>query len=77
MVVIHLPTGPCAAFKMSSSRHVGEIKGHGTATGHVPELILNNFTTRLGRRVGRFVGSMFPHVSVRGPTDAGWLDATP
>ena len=62
-MIIHLPEGPTAAFKMSSSKHVGDIKGHGNATGHVPELILNNFTTRLGRRVGRLLGSLFPHVS--------------
>ena len=34
--------------------HVGEV------TAHNPELILNNFTTRLGRRFGRFFGSMYP-----------------
>ena len=25
------------------------------------KIILNNFTTRLGHRVGRFLGSLFPH----------------
>jgi ribosome production factor 1 len=39
-----------------------KIEGHGKPTSHVPELILNNFGTRLGRRTGRFLGSMFPHV---------------
>ena len=31
----------------------------GRKTSHQPEIILNNFTTRLGRRVGRMLGSMF------------------
>ena len=30
-----------------------KIRGHGTPTGHRPELILNNFNTRLGHRMGR------------------------
>merc|ERR1712127_750918 len=34
---------------------------HGSATSHVPELVLNGFGTRLGHRVGRFLGSIFPH----------------
>ena len=63
LLVCHLPAGPTAAFKLSSGRLVEDIAGHGRQTGHVPEIILNNFTTRLGRRVGRILGSMFPHVS--------------
>ena len=31
----------------------GEVQNHGNPTGHKPELVLNNFTTRLGHRVGR------------------------
>ncbi len=38
---------------------------HGNVTAHQPEIILNNFNTRLGHRVGRFLGSFFPHVSSR------------
>ena len=33
---------------------------HGRATSHFPELILNNFSTRLGHRVGRMFASVFP-----------------
>ena len=29
-------------------------QGHGKPTRHRPELILNNFSTRLGHRVGRY-----------------------
>lgn len=28
-------------------------QNHGNPTGHIPELVLNNFATRLGHRVGR------------------------
>jgi ribosome production factor 1 len=61
MLVIHLPIGPTAYFKLSSFQAGATIPGHGKPTSHIPELILNNFGTRLGRRVGRFLGSLFPH----------------
>ena len=34
-------------------------QGHGRPTSHKPELILNNFDTMLGRRVGRLFASLF------------------
>ena len=54
--------GPTAYFKISNITIPSDIANHGKSTGHIPELILNNFTTRLGRRTGRFLGSLFPHV---------------
>ena len=36
-------------------------QGHGRATSHKPEVILNNFTTRLGHSVGRMFAALFPH----------------
>ena len=60
-VISKLPDGPTAYFKISNVvRSVG-IANHGTKTSHNPEIILNNFTTRLGHRLGRFLGSLFPH----------------
>ena len=61
LLVIKLPLGPTAAFKLRSVVRAGDISGHGASTAHVPELILNNFGTRLGRRIGRVLGSLFPH----------------
>jgi ribosome production factor 1 len=61
LIVTHLPHGPTAFLKVSSFVAGEKIPGHGRPTSHVPELILNNFKTRLGRRVGRFLGSLFPH----------------
>ena len=34
----------------------------GRPTSHIPEILLNNFNTRLGHRLGRLLGSLFPHV---------------
>lgn len=57
---IHLPEGPTFYFSVSSLIYKDRIQGHGRATDHVPELILNNFTTRLGSTVGRLFQSLFP-----------------
>lgn len=35
------------------------LQGHARATSHRPELVLNNFDTRLGHRVGRMFASLF------------------
>eukprot|EP00116_Pleurobrachia_bachei_P003228 sb/3463490/ len=36
-----------------------QLKRHGNATTHRPEVILNNFSTRLGHSIGRMMGSLF------------------
>jgi ribosome production factor 1 len=56
-----LPEGPTALFKLTNILMGKEIYNHGSKTDHLPELVLNNFSTRLGHRVGRFLGSLFPH----------------
>ncbi|XP_007944379.1 ribosome production factor 1 [Orycteropus afer afer] len=62
LVLSHLPHGPTAHFKMSSVRLRKEIKRRGKdPTEHIPEVILNNFTTRLGHSIGRMFASLFPH----------------
>lgn len=38
-----------------------DLKSRGKSISQQPEIILNNFNTRLGRRVGRFLGSLYPH----------------
>ena len=62
MTFIHLPDGPTAHFKLSSIRLNKDIYGHGVVCANEPELILNNFNTRLGHTIGRFFASLFPHV---------------
>lgn len=53
--------GPTAFFKVSNVIPSTDIPEHGTSTDHVPELVLNGFSTRLGHRAGRILGSLFPH----------------
>lgn len=60
-LITKLPDGPTAYFKISNVILSERISNHGCTTAHQPELILNNFTTRLGHRMGRFLGSLFPH----------------
>jgi len=54
-------SGPTAFFKISNVIPSTDVPSHGTSTSHVPEMVLNGFGTRLGHRVGRFLGSLFPH----------------
>lgn len=60
LLLVHLPTGPTAHFRLSNAVLTADIKGHGRPSNHVPELILNNFTTALGHRVGRLFASLLP-----------------
>ncbi|CAI4063755.1 hypothetical protein SKDZ_08G1360 [Saccharomyces kudriavzevii ZP591] len=60
LTFIHLPEGPTFYFKLSSFVEVKKIVGHGRPTSHIPELILNNFQTRLGQTVGRLFQSILP-----------------
>ena len=57
----HVTAGPTAFFKISNVISSQNVPNHGAATSHIPELVLNGFGTRLGHRIGRFLGSLFPH----------------
>lgn len=58
---IHLPEGPTFYFSITSLVDAKRIAGHGRASDHIPELVLNNFNTKLGKTVGRLFQSLFPH----------------
>jgi rRNA maturation protein Rpf1 len=60
LLLVHLPAGPSAMFRISNVKLTKDISGHGRASTHTPELILNNFTTALGHRVGRMLASLLP-----------------
>lgn len=60
-----LPDGPTARFKLSSVRLSSSIKNAGRPTSHPPELILNNFSTRIGHRLSRMLQSLFPQDPTR------------
>lgn len=62
LTLVQLPLGPTALFRLTSVSYGKEIYGHARSTGHSPELILNNFTTALGHRVGRMLQHLFPKV---------------
>ncbi|RWS27112.1 ribosome production factor 1-like protein, partial [Leptotrombidium deliense] len=59
LLLIHLPDGPTAFFRMSSVRYCKNIKRRAMLSSHRPEVIINNFDTRLGHTVGRMIASLF------------------
>ncbi|KAI4470997.1 u3 small nucleolar ribonucleoprotein imp4 [Holotrichia oblita] len=60
LLVIHLPEGPTAHFKLSNVKITTELrKNHKEINAQRPEVVLNNFTTRLGLTVGRMLGALF------------------
>jgi len=61
----HLPQGPTTFFQVSYVLPSNTLTNHRNATKHIPELNLQGFTTRLGHRIGRFLGSLFPHNQVQ------------
>ena len=60
LTIVHLPVGPSFHFTISSWIEGKKIPGHGNPTGHVPELILNNFRTPLGLITAHLFRSIFP-----------------
>lgn len=60
MTFVHLPTGPTFHFTITNWYESKSLPGHGRATDHVPELILNNFTTPLGLLTAHLFRSLFP-----------------
>lgn len=62
LILSHLPDGPTATFRVSGIKLNEEIQNHGANNGLMvaPELILNNFDTMLGSRMGRMIAALFP-----------------
>lgn len=61
MLLVHLPDGPTAKFRLSSVKLTDQIAhARKPPLDNRPELILNNFSTRLGQTVGRMFASLFP-----------------
>jgi len=60
LVVTHLPEGPTAHFKLSNVKVTKDLrKDWRQISAHRPEVILNNFTTRLGHGVARMLAALF------------------
>lgn len=61
MLLVHLPNGPTAKFRLSSVKLSDQIpRARRPPSYNRPEVILNNFSTRLGQTVGRMLACLFP-----------------
>lgn len=58
--IVHLPNGPMFHFTLTNWIDGKKIPGHGNPTGHIPELILNNFRTPLGLLTAHLFRTLFP-----------------
>lgn len=59
LLIRHLE-GILAVFKITSLDLQKDIRHHAISSEHMPELILNNFDSKVGVRVGRLLASLFP-----------------
>ena len=60
LLLIHLPDGPTAHFRLSNVRLSNELgKHYKQISKHRPEVILNNFNTRLGYSISRMLAALF------------------
>ncbi|CAK7263418.1 Ribosome production factor 1 [Sporothrix epigloea] len=55
-----LPNGPMLHFSVQTWVDAKRLPNHARSTGHVPEMIMNNFDTPLGKLVGGVLGRLFP-----------------
>ena len=60
LTMVHLPQGPTFHFTISNWIEGKRLPGHGRATEHWPELILNNFRTPLGLLTAHLFRTLFP-----------------
>lgn len=60
LILTHLPDGPTATFRVSGVKLKRDIYNYGNPSTHNPELILTNFDTMMGQRIGRMLAAMFP-----------------
>ncbi|CAJ1366250.1 unnamed protein product [Effrenium voratum] len=59
--ISHLPKGPTSYWRITRLKLGQDMKGGATCNAsHSPELILNNFATRLGRRLARQFAALVP-----------------
>lgn len=65
-VLIGLPEGPSFYFRLSSIKTSRNIINKGRSSDYSPELILNNFDSKIGRIVGQMFVSLFPVPEFKG-----------
>lgn len=56
--------GPTVFYRLTSLKLASEMVGAAYSSTHYPEIVLDNFTTVLGQRLGRQLGSLFPPVRI-------------
>jgi ribosome production factor 1 len=68
LVYTHLPDGPTYEFKISSVYYHDQIPNAASVeTDNNPEIILKNFSTKVGFRVSRGIRALFPYnVNIKG-----------
>eukprot|EP00392_Amoebophrya_sp_AT5.2_P014499 g14656.t1 len=61
LYLCNLPCGPTSFWKLTKLKLGQEMRGSAPCNAeHAPELLLNNFSTRLGRRIARQIATIFP-----------------
>ncbi|KAK6542291.1 hypothetical protein TWF694_006251 [Orbilia ellipsospora] len=60
LIIILLPLGPTFHFSLTNYADGKAIQGRGVNTDHIPELILNNFTTSIGKLTASLFQSLYP-----------------
>lgn len=60
LYICSLPRGPTTFFQLTSLVLASDMKGSGAFTESKSEIIFNHFDTRVGRRIGRQIASLFP-----------------
>ncbi|CEM14882.1 unnamed protein product [Vitrella brassicaformis CCMP3155] len=60
LYICHLPEGPTTFFRLTRLKLAQHMKGGATSSDHNPEIILNNFDSRVGHRLGRQFAALFP-----------------
>jgi len=60
LVISHLPFGPTAYFTLRNCVQRHDIEKCGTMSEAYPQIILNNFESKLGARLGNVLKNLFP-----------------
>ena len=60
LILSHLPDGPTASFRVSGLKLRRDLYNYGNPSSHNPEMILTNFDTMIGQRLGRMLAALYP-----------------
>eukprot|EP00918_Siedleckia_nematoides_P085696 GHVU01188639.1.p1 GENE.GHVU01188639.1~~GHVU01188639.1.p1 ORF type:complete len:207 (+),score=21.54 GHVU01188639.1:2-622(+) len=60
LYISHLPEGPTSYFRLTKLKLAQDMKDGTCSSTHHPEVVLNNFNTIIGHRIGRQFAALFP-----------------